>query len=104
MSRTYTNKYWGENRALLGYYADVSGLPMGSHPQFGFLNAFGFLYPEDGTDRLYRNVGNCYCSPRNYPEERSSHLLRCGSLQYTCAGVAEHRPTVYTRALLLMFE
>jgi len=54
----------------------------------------------DGTDRLSRNVGkefstlqmgpigyaetsvrNYYCSLRNSPEERSSHLLRGASLK-----------------------
>jgi len=50
------------------------------------------------------SVRNYHYSLRNNPEESSSHLLRCGSLQYTRAGVVEHRPTVYTRALLLVFE
>ena len=55
------------------------------------------LTPEDGTDRLSRNVGKDYhYSLRNDPEERSSQLLRGGSrksrmihkvkyiLRYTC--------------------
>jgi len=49
------------NCALLGYYAESSGnflltfrdnLPV---PSSGFKNPF--LNPEDGTDRLFRNVG-----------------------------------------------
>jgi len=27
------------------------------------------------------SVRNCHCSPRNTPEERSSHVLRGGSLK-----------------------
>jgi len=38
----------GEKCAVLGYYAASSG---------NFLRTFGFLNPEDGTDRLSRNVG-----------------------------------------------
>jgi len=37
------------------------------------------LTPEDGADRLSRNVGKKLL--RNNPEERSSHLLRGGSLK-----------------------
>jgi hypothetical protein len=50
-----------ENCALLGHYAANSGnlIPTFrddiSVPSSGF--CFGFLNLEDGTDRLYRNVG-----------------------------------------------
>ena len=47
------------------------------------LQGFGFLTPEDGTDRLSRNVGKKYhYSLRNNTEERISHLLRGGSLNH----------------------
>ena len=51
----------------------------GSRTIFEFL--FGFLNPEGGTVRLSRNVGKNYCSSlHNNPAERSSLLLRGGSL------------------------
>jgi len=47
------------------------------------LQGFGFLTPEDGTDRLSRIVGKKYhYSLRNNTEERISHLLRGGSLNH----------------------
>jgi len=39
-----------------------------------------FLTREDGTDR-FRNVGEYHYSLRNSPEERSSRMLRGGSLK-----------------------
>jgi hypothetical protein len=42
------------------------------------LNCFNL---EDGTNRLYRNVGNCYSMLRNVSEERRPHLHRSGSLE-----------------------
>jgi len=58
-----------ENYALLVYYAVTSG---------NFLPTFlgsRILSPEDGTDRLSRNVGKKYhLSLRNNPETRSSRV------------------------------
>jgi len=43
-----------------------------------FWGGGGFSTPEDGTDRLSRNVGkNYYYSLRNNPEEGSSHKPNC---------------------------
>jgi hypothetical protein len=52
-----------------------------SHPQDPRILSFGFLGPEDGTDRSSRNVSNYHYSKRNNPEQRSSQLLRGGSLK-----------------------
>jgi len=38
----------------------------------------GFLTLEEGTDRLFRNVCKTL---RNIPEDRSSYILRGGSLK-----------------------
>jgi hypothetical protein len=40
-------------------------------PYWGYMLSFGFLNPEDRTDRLSRNVGKKHYSLRNNPEERS---------------------------------
>jgi hypothetical protein len=42
---------------------------------------FDFLTPENGTDRLSRNVGNYQATLRNIPEERSSHINSDGRLK-----------------------
>jgi hypothetical protein len=43
---------------------------------------FGFLTPEDGTDRFAKTaVRNYHYWLRNNPEERSSHPLRGGSMK-----------------------
>lgn len=56
-----------QNCAILGYYAAsrVKSRPTFlenlSAPSSGFKNPntyFGFLNPEDGSDRVFRNVGN----------------------------------------------
>ena len=82
-----------KNCALLCYYAASSGnfLPTFrdklSFPSLGFQNpresfVFEFWNPEDGTDRLSRNVTHkLHFSLRNCPKQRSSQLLRGGSLK-----------------------
>jgi hypothetical protein len=50
-------------------------------PCSGFKNPVAFLNPDDGTDILSRTpVRNYHYWLRNNPEERSSQLLRGGSL------------------------
>jgi hypothetical protein len=47
-----------------------------------FPSSVGFLTPEDGTDRLSRNIGKKLpYRLRNNPGEHSSHLLQGGSLE-----------------------
>jgi hypothetical protein len=70
----YKNMLGVETCALLSYYAafpsSMLKVPIG-----------------DGTSRLSRNVGKkLHYSLRNNPEERSSHLLRSGSLKSRMLG------------------
>jgi len=68
-----------ENCVSLAYYASSGNylVMFRSHLQGSFL----FLVLEDGTDRLsQKSVRNYHYSLHNNPEERSSHLLRGGSL------------------------
>jgi len=38
--------------------------------------------PEDGTDKVSRNISNYRHTLRNIPEERRSHVLRGGRLKW----------------------
>jgi len=62
-----------ENCILLGYYADSSGNFLPTFRDKLSVTNFGFLTPEEITDRSPRNVDKkLYYSLRNDPEERSS--------------------------------
>jgi hypothetical protein len=65
-----------DEKCVMGYYAASRGNFLPKFPSSRVKNPriiFGFLTPEDGTDRLSRNVGkNYHYSLCNNPEERSS--------------------------------
>jgi len=91
-----------KNCTILGYYAASSGnlLPTFrdnlSIQSSGFKNWIEFLNPEDGTDRLSRNVGKK--SPllaANNSEERSSQLLRSGILKSRMHCIATYTTGVH---------
>jgi len=59
------------------FLTDVSGQPIGSRLRVG--EGAGFKMGPIGYAET--SVRNCHCSIRNYTEERSSQLLRGGSLK-----------------------
>ena len=73
-----------ENYALLRYSAASSGI---SYRRLGITyqshgSRIQFLTPEDGANKLFRNVGKRYHhSLCNISEEPSSQLLRGGNLK-----------------------
>ena len=76
-----------ENCALLSYYAASIDNFL---PTFRDILAVSssILTLEDGTERFSRNVGkNYHYLLRKNPEERSSQLLRDGSLKLNIAAV-----------------
>ena len=100
-----------EKCALLAQYAASSGdlLPTFrdnlSVQSLGFKD-LGWFTPEDGTDRWFETSAKHHCLLRNKPEERSSHLLRGGSLisRVEDEGYeAAHRCRTVTRNLLFEF-
>ena len=75
---------WTTTQRLIVIPSDVSVKPIGvifkrqeSKKDFEFLNL------ENGTDRLFRNVGKkLHCMLHSSPEERGSQPLRNGSLKF----------------------
>ena len=83
-----------ENYAPVSYYAASSGNFLPTFRNNPSVLSSGFnLIPED---RLSRNVGkkNYHYSLRNDPEERSSQLLRGGSLKSRISVCLAVRPSV----------
>jgi hypothetical protein len=55
------------------------------------------LHLEDTTDRLFQDVGNYQCTPRDIPEERKSHLNLGESLKSRVACFSVHTNFVYDK-------
>jgi hypothetical protein len=85
---------------------DVSGQPIGSILK-GQAIPEDCLTLEDGTDRLFRNVGSYQSTLRNMPEKGRSHFHRSKSLMYvqilTESGLSRMSlPAVFSRSLRML--